>query len=76
VGCVSWKETNYSRGNNFLLRKTVLASRNRQKNEIVLVPIVITENEFLLAKKYLPMKGVCSVDNHILDNEGVSLPSA
>ena len=76
VGCVSWKETNCSRGNNLLLRKTVLASRNRHKNEIVLVPIAITENEFLLAKKYLSMKGVCSVENCILDNVGMSLPSA
>ncbi len=59
-----------------LLHKTVLASRNRHKNEIVLVLIAITENEFLLAKKYLSMKGVCSVENRILDNVGMSLPSA
>jgi hypothetical protein len=49
---------------------------NRHKNEIVLVPIAITENEFLLAKKYLLMKGVCSVENRILDNVGMSLPLA
>ncbi len=59
-----------------LLRKTVLASRNRHKNKIILVPIAITENEFLLAKKYLSMKGVCSVENRILDTVGMSLSSA
>jgi hypothetical protein len=47
VGYVSSKETKFSRGNNLLLRKTVLASRNRNKNEIVLVPIDIIENEFV-----------------------------
>ena len=75
MGFVSWKETNYSRGNNFLLRKTVLASLNRHKNEIILVPIVITENEFLIGKKYLSMKGVWSVENRLLENVGMSLPS-
>jgi hypothetical protein len=73
VGYVSSKETNCSRGNDLLLRKTVLASRNRNKNEIVLVPIVIIENEFLFAKKYLSMKGVCSVEKRILDYVGMSL---
>jgi hypothetical protein len=33
------------------------------------------ENEFLLAKKYLSMKGVFSVENHIFDNVGMSLSS-
>jgi hypothetical protein len=55
--------------------KTVLASRNRHKNEIILAPTVINENEFLLAKKYLSMKGVCSVENRILDSVDMSLPS-
>ncbi len=71
-----WRETNCTRGNNLLLRKTVLASRNRHKNEVILVPITVNENEFLLVKKYLLMKGVCSVENRILDNVGMSLPSA
>ncbi len=71
-----WRETNYTRGNNLLLRKTLLASRNRHNNEIILVPITINENEFLFAKKYLSMKGVCSVENRILDTVGMSLPSA
>jgi hypothetical protein len=75
VGARFWRETNRTRGNNLLLRKTVLASRNRHKNEIILVPIVINENEFLLAKKYLSMKGNCSVENRILDNVGLTLPS-
>jgi len=47
----------------------------RYKNEIIRVPDGINENEFLLAKKYLSMKGVFSVENHILDNVGLSLPS-
>ncbi len=64
-----------TRGNNLLLRKTVLVSSNRHKNEIILEPTVINENEFFLAKKYLSMKGLCSVDNRILDNVGTSLPS-
>ena len=59
-----------------LLLKTVLASRNRHKNEIILVSVAIAENKFLLTKKYLSMKGVCSVENRILDNVGMSLPSA
>jgi hypothetical protein len=75
VGFVSWKETSYSRGNNLLLRKAVLDSLNRHKNEIILVPIVITENEFLIGKKYLSMKGVWSVENRLLENVGMSLPS-
>ena len=58
-----------------LLRKTVLVSRIRYKNEIILVPDAINENEFLLAKKYLSMKRVCSVENRILDNVGMYLPS-
>ena len=62
-------------GNNLILLKTVLASRNRHKNEIILAPTVINENEFLLAKKYHSMKGVCSVENHILDNVDMALPS-
>jgi hypothetical protein len=36
----------------------------------------INENEFLLAEKYLSMKGVFSVENRILDSVGMSLPSA
>ena len=59
-----------------LLRKTVLASRIRYKNEIILVSDAVNENEFLLAKKYLSMKGVFLVENHILDKLGMSLPSA
>jgi hypothetical protein len=33
------EKTNCSWGNNLLLRKTVLASRNRHKNEIILVSV-------------------------------------
>jgi hypothetical protein len=40
-------------GTIFFLRKTVLASRNRHKNETILAPTAINENEFFLAKKYL-----------------------
>jgi len=58
-----------------ILRKTVLAYSDRHKNEVILVPIAINENEFLLAKKYLSMKGVFSVENRILDDVGMSLPS-
>ena len=36
----------------------------------------VNENEFLLAKKYLSMKDVFSVENRILDSVGMSLPSA
>jgi hypothetical protein len=32
--------------------------------------------EFLLGKKFLSMKGVFSVENRIIDNVGMSLPSA
>ncbi len=44
------------RGNNLLLRQTLLASRIRYKNEVILVPDAVNENESLLAKKYLSMK--------------------
>jgi hypothetical protein len=37
---------------------------------------VINENEFFLVKEYLSMKGVFSVENRILDNVGMSLPSS
>jgi hypothetical protein len=70
------ERTARSRGNNLLLRKTVLTSHIRYKNEIILAPDVVNENEFLLAKKYLSMKGVFLVENRILDNVGMSLPSA
>ena len=59
-----------------LLRKTVLTSRIRYKNEIILVPDTVNENEFLFSKKYLSMKDVFLVENHILDKVGMSLPSA
>ena len=44
--------------------------------KLILVPDAVSENEFLLAKKYLSMKGACSVENRILDTVGMSLPSA
>jgi hypothetical protein len=44
--------------------------------ELFLYLIAINENEFLLAKEYLSMKGVFSVEDLILDNVGMSLPSA
>jgi hypothetical protein len=58
------------------LRKTVLVSHIRFKNEISLAPDAVNENEFLLSKQYLSMKGVFLVENHILDNVGMFLPSA
>ena len=48
----------------------------RCKNGIILVPVVITDNEFVLPKKYLSMKGNFSVENRILDSVGMSLRSA
>jgi hypothetical protein len=73
-GAGFWERTARSRGNNLLLRKTELASRIGYKNEIILVPDAVNENEFLLAKN-LSMKGVFFVENHILDKVGMSLPS-
>ena len=43
--------------------------------KLLLYLIRINDNEFLLAKKYLSMKGVFSVENRILDSVGMSLPS-
>jgi hypothetical protein len=42
--------------------------RIRYKNQIILVPNTVNQNEFLLAEKYISMKGVFSVENRILDN--------
>ena len=58
-----------------LLRKTVLTSRIRYKNEIILVPDTVNENEFLMTKEYLSMKVVFLVENRILDKVGMSLSS-
>ena len=71
------ERTARSRGNNLILRKTILASHIRYRNEIILVPDPVNElNEFLLAQKYLSMKGVFLVETRILDTVGMSLPSA
>jgi hypothetical protein len=40
----------FGRGNNLLLRKTVLASRIRCKNEIILVSDAANQIEFLLRR--------------------------
>jgi hypothetical protein len=47
-------------------------SDTRMKLFLYLLPSM----KFLLAKKYLSIKGVFSVENRILDNVGMSLPSA
>ena len=63
---VSGENTSLVR-NNLHLRKTVLVSRIIYKNENILVPDTVNENEFLFAKKYLLMKGVFLDENRILD---------
>ena len=59
-----------------LLLKPVLVSCISYKIEIILVPDVVNENEFLFGNKYLSMKDVFLDDNRILDKVGMSLPSA
>ena len=54
---------------------TVSDDSIRCKKNSILVSDAVNENEFLLAKQYLSMKGVFLVENHILDNVGMSLPS-
>ncbi len=44
--------------------------------KFILVPDAVSENEFLLVKKYLSMKDVFFIENRILDKVGMSLPSA
>ena len=60
----------------FVLHKTVLTFRSDTKMRLFLYLIPSMKNEFLLGKKYLSMKGVFSVENRIIDNVGMSLPSA
>jgi hypothetical protein len=75
VEAISGKKSSHER-EQFAFSKTVLASHIKYKNEIILAPDGVSENGFLLERKYLSMKGVFLGEKHILDNVGMSLASA